>query len=131
MMKKKLKRDKYMGARGGTSAFYNIYCSHCRHWLLLYQKDGVGNLFRMYLDRIHAPENLVSLFESLGNPPKFKGLSCSHCNTSIGIPMIYKKEDRPALRIIRGSIVKKKSNGSLPAPAVIDSKEATDEDSAS
>lgn len=109
----KLKRDRYMSARGGTAAFYNIYCAHCRRWLLLYQKDGPGNLFRLYLDRIHAPENLA----------ESKGLTCSHCKASVGVPMIYKLENRPAFRLIPGAIIKKKSNGVLPAPLTADPKE--------
>ena len=127
----KLKRDKYMSVRGGTSIFYNIYCAHCRHWLLLYQKDGPGNLFRLYLDRIHAPENLASLSRSLEQSPKFTGLTCTHCKVSIGVPMIYKPENRPAFRLVPGAIVKKKSNGILQAPSTSNSKEVSNEDSAS
>lgn len=113
----KLKRDRFMSARGGTSAFYNIYCSHCRGWILLYQKDGPGNLFRMYLDRIHAPETLATLAHTTSGL-KFAGVSCSHCGASIGVPMLYKPEDRRAFRLIPGSIVKKKSDGILPAPII-------------
>lgn len=120
----KLKRDGYMSVRGGTSAFFNIYCAHCRRWLLLYQKDGTGNLLRLYLDRIHALETLTESMRS-------KGLTCGHCNASIGVPMIYKPENRPAFRLIPGTIVKKKSNGVLPAPPTADSREDTDEDSES
>lgn len=125
----KLKRDSYMSTRGGTSAFYNIYCAHCRRWLLLYQKDGLGNLFRLYLDRIHAPENLASLSRSTGKPAKSKGLTCGHCSASIGVLMIYKPENRPAFRLVPGAIVKKKSNGILPAPPTANMKESTNEDS--
>lgn len=127
----KLRRDRYMSARGGTSAFYNIYCAHCRRWLLLYQKDGPGNLFRLYLDRIHAPENLSSFSRFIGRSSKWNGLTCTHCNASIGIPMIYKPEKRPAFRLTPGAIVKKKSDGVLPAPPTTDSKELSNEDSAS
>ncbi len=125
----KLKRDRYMSARGGTSAFYNIYCSHCRRWILLYQKDGPGNLFRLYLDRIHAP-NRAQLTHASGNSSsKSNGLSCDHCGTSIGVPMIYKPENRLALRLVPGSIVKKRSDGSLPAPTTMDGQEDYDEGS--
>lgn len=120
----KLKRDGYMSVRGGTSAFFNIYCAHCRRWLLLYQKDGTGNLFRLYLDRIHA-------LETLAKSARSKGLTCGHCNASIGVPMIYKQENRPAFRLIPGAIVKKKSNGVLPAPPTTDPKEDADEGSES
>jgi len=128
--KLKLKHDRYMSARGGTSAFYNIYCAHCRRWLLLYQKDGTGKLFRLYLDRIHAPENLVSLHRSVEKSPKFAGLSCNHCNSSIGVPMVYKREERLAFRLIPGTIVRQKSDGTLPAPPTLNRKEASSEDSA-
>ena len=120
----KLRRDRFMSSRGGTSAFYNIYCARCRQWLLLYQKDGKGNLFRLYLDRIHAPENLAMLHHSLGGSAKFHGLVCSHCNASIGVPMIYKHENRPALRLVPGAIVRQNSDGTLPAPPTSDEKEA-------
>lgn len=119
----KLRLDRFMSARGGTSAFYNIYCARCRKWLLLYQKDGTGNIFRLYLDRIHAPENLTSLHRSVGKLPKFSGLVCGYCNASIGVPMLYKREDRPAFRLIPGTIVKQRSNGTLPAPSTSDKKE--------
>ena len=101
-----------MSARGGTSAFFDIYCSQCRNWLLLYQKDGPGNLFRLYLDRIHAPENLAILSRA-GKSQKFTGLTCTNCNASIGVPMVYEPEDRSAFRLIPSAIVKKKSNGAL------------------
>lgn len=127
----KLRRDRFMSSRGGTSAFYNIYCAHCRRWILLYQKDGKGNLFRLYLDRIHAPEYLASLHQAVGKSSKFQGLACSHCNASIGVPMIYKREDRPAFRLVPGAIVKQKSDGVLPAPSTPDEKEDTSESSES
>lgn len=122
----KLIRDQYMSARGGTSIFCNVYCAKCRRWLLLYQKDGVGNIFRLYLDRIHAPENLSSLFRSIGRTSKFNGLSCSHCGNSIGVPMIYKRENRPAFRLVPGAIVKRKSDGTLLSLSSTDSKEVKD-----
>ena len=115
----KLRRDKYMSFRGGSSAFYNIYCSHCRHWLLLYQKDGPGNLFRLYLNRTHAPESLAGRSHSVSKSSNFPGLKCTHCQALIGAPMIYKPEGRPAFRLIHGTIVKKKSDGILSAPATI------------
>ncbi len=108
-----------MSARGGTSSFYEIYCGQCRKWILQYQKDGPGKLFRLYLDRIHAPENLTIDGGQSG------GLSCEHCDISIGVPMIYKPEDRPAIRLISGATVKRKSDGSLPAQETYKIEEST------
>lgn len=119
----KLKRDRYMSVRGGTSSFFNIYCAHCRRWLLLYQKDGPGNLYRLYVDRIHAPED-----EDI---KKSSRLICTNCNIPVGVLMTYKREDRLAFRLIPGSIVKKKSNGDLPAPPTAEPKEGIDEGSES
>jgi hypothetical protein len=60
---KKLKpiQDQYWENRESYSQFLNIYCSKCRNYIATYQKDGPGDLMRMYLDRIHAPEELVGL----------------------------------------------------------------------
>lgn len=106
----RFRRDRFMSARGGTSAFYDIYCVRCRQWLLLYQKDGPGNLFRLYLDRIHSPDELASLYLSVRRSVSFGGLMCGQCGASIGLPMVYKREQRPAFRLVPGAIVKKKSN---------------------
>lgn len=127
----KLRRDRYMSARGGTSSFYNIYCSHCRSWLLLYQKDGTGNIFRLYLDRIHAPESLVKLHKSDVKPKDHSGLTCNNCNTSIGVPMVYKPENRLAIRLVPGAIIRKKSDGTLPYKTRLEIKEVPDENSKS
>lgn len=119
----KLKRDSYMSARGGSSAFYNIYCAHCRRWLLLYQKDGPGNLFRLYFDRIHSSEEFISDKGQIKIHERSQGLRCPHCDASIGIQMIYKPENRPAFRLIPSSIIKKRSDGVLPAPPTANTKE--------
>jgi hypothetical protein len=119
----KLRRDRFMSARGGTSTFYNIYCAHCRQWIMLYQKDGVGNLFRLYLDRIHAPEQLAQLRDSVGGSKKFTGLMCGKCNASVGMPMVYQREGRSAFRLIPGAIIKQKNDGMLPSSFVTDKKD--------
>ncbi len=109
----KFKKDRYANARGGSSEFLNIYCSSCNTHLALYQKDGPGNLLRMYLDRIFEPGDLSALQDSNSPTPALK---CSSCGQLIATPMIYKLEDRAALRLIRGTFYKKKSNGTYPPP---------------
>jgi len=91
---------------------------------MLYQKDGTGNLFRLYLDRIHAPETLAQIRGSVHGSKKFTGLVCSRCNTSIGVPMVYQREGRPAFRLVPGAIVKQKSDGTLLSQCAIDEKDA-------
>jgi hypothetical protein len=92
----KLKNDRYSSARGDNSKVLVLHCSSCNSFLLKYQKDGTGGLFRLYLDRIIEPA------------VKFGDLKCS-CGNLIGTTMIYEKETRPAIRLVRGSFIKLKS----------------------
>ena len=97
----KLLNDKYRIARGGYSRFLNIYCTSCKAHLCLYQKDGPGVLKRMYLDRILAPK-----VKNTKNK-----LICPNCKKIIGTFFIYKKENRPAVRLYQDSVVKKVGRG--------------------
>ncbi len=117
-IKFKPRKDKFLRTRGGSSRFFNIYCSRCRTWLLLYQKDGPGKLFRLYLDRIFAPPALADLHaaSNIREPGDYSGLTCTSCGAGIAIPMVYAKEHRLALRLIKGSFVKQSSDGSYPPP---------------
>lgn len=91
---KKIKSDRYSRSRGGNSKLIKIFCSSCKSALLNYQKDGIGNLRRLYLDRIQ--ENIIDI-----------DLRCKTCNNLIGVLTTYKKENRPAYRLISGSFIKK------------------------
>jgi ribosomal protein L32 len=105
MKKVSFKRDKYRESRGGYSRFLNVYCHHCGTKILTYQKDGPGELKRMYLDRIIAPNKLVKLQNlSIKNIPN---LICPKCKYIIAIPYVYSKEKRNALRLFTGAITKK------------------------
>ena len=46
-----MKKDKYLRVRGGTARMLDIHCAKCGAWILKYQKDGVGQLLRCYLNR--------------------------------------------------------------------------------
>jgi len=96
MKKVTFKNDKYKKTRGGYSRLLTISCQKCSEPICLYQKDGPGNLRRMYLDRISEP------FVSLSK----KDLSCSNGHL-LGVKMIYEKEDRPAFRLFVDSVSKK------------------------
>lgn len=95
------KKDQYRTARGGHSRFLNIFCDSCSAHLFLYQKDGPGELKRMYLDRIHAPK--VN--------KKGKDFKCPKCTKIIGTFYIYEKEKRQAIRLYQGSVMKKVTKG--------------------
>jgi hypothetical protein len=92
----KLKTDKYRRARGGYSRLFQIFCQKCGTTMCLYQKDGPGNLRRMYLDRIIQPK--VSVVR--------KDLTCSKGHL-VGVKIIYDKEKRPAFRLFVDAVVKK------------------------
>lgn len=101
----KFKSDKYKRVRGGYSRLLDIQCANCTKHLFFYQKDGPGILKRMYLDRIFE-SNLYSGLEkkSLKDIPQF---ICPYCSELLGIPYIYKKEQRLVLRPLVGGIIKK------------------------
>ena len=104
-MANKLKSDKYRKARGGYSRFLNVLCEHCGAKILVYQKDGPGQLKRLYLDRIFAPKNLANFQKlSINSVPN---LVCPKCKTVLAVPYIYKKEQRKAYRLFVGAVTKK------------------------
>ena len=95
-MKTKLKRDKYKKARGGYSRLLQINCQKCGSLICTYQKDGAGNLRRMYIDRINDPK--ISITK--------KDLSCPKGHL-LGVKTIYEKENRPAFRLFVDAVTKK------------------------
>lgn len=86
----KIKNDKYKRARGRTRIL-KLHCEECGKFLFFYQKDGPGPLKRLYLDRIFGETKD----------------SCD-CGNILGSYMIYKKENRPAIRLFVDSIRKEK-----------------------
>lgn len=105
MTKFKLKKDKFKNARGSYSRLLKLYCRKCNNFIAIYQKDGKGNLKRLYLDRIFAPENLVNLQKLKLN--EIPILKCSKCNETLGTPYIYEKEKRKAFKLYQDSLIKK------------------------
>lgn len=94
-MKTKLKNDKYRKIRGGHSRLLDLSCAQCRTHLFQYQKDGPGSLQRTYLDRI------------VGTKISKANLVCPKCKELLGVSMIYKSENRPAIRLFVGAVAKK------------------------
>lgn len=91
-----IKNDRYKKNRGGHSRMLEITCGKCDVYICRYQKDGPGNLRRMYHDRVSSPE--VSISE--------KSLKCPQGHL-LGVEMIYVKEKRLAFRLFV-DVVKKK-----------------------
>lgn len=92
-----LKNDKYRKARGGYSRLLDISCENCGKHICFYQKDGPGILKRMYMDRIVGLKKLNVK----------ANLLCLNCKEILGVPVVYKKEKRPAYRLFAGAILKK------------------------
>jgi len=92
----KFKNDKYKKARGGRSRLLSIACQECNSLVCYYQKDGPGNLRRMYIDRIMEKKVPISV----------TNFTCPKGHV-LGIKTIYKKENRSAFRLFVDSVVKK------------------------
>jgi hypothetical protein len=92
----KFKNDKFRKIRGGYTRLLKITCEKCGSLICLYQKDGSGNLRRMYIDRIIEPAVSISR----------KDLSCLKDHL-LGAKIIYEKEKRPAFRLFVDSVIKK------------------------
>lgn len=91
----KIQRDRFQKDRlklGGETIMLSISCASCEEPLLVYQKDGLGPLKRCYVDRIAWQTGGE---KDLTHDP----LKCPTCKETVGTPMIYKKEDRPAVRM--------------------------------
>ena len=101
----KFKNDKYKSIRGGRSKLLNISCRKCDEHVLYYQKDGAGNLRRMYMDRIVGPNKLSK--NQYKNIKDVNPLICVGCKEVLAHPIIYKKEKRNAYRCFVDGINKK------------------------
>lgn len=112
------KRDKYARSRG-ASQFYNLFCARDGTFLVTYQKDGPGTLRRLYLDRIFAPTP-QSEWQVRSSITEVPNLTCPTCGTLIGSPMIYRPENRPAIRLVPGSFSKVRSDGTPYSPPKTD-----------
>ncbi|MDD4784283.1 MAG: hypothetical protein WC483_02075 [Candidatus Paceibacterota bacterium] len=107
MQKKKFifKKDHFKSARGGHSRLLEIHCRKCENIIAFYQKDGPGELRRMYMDRIFEPAELAKL-QSL-DIKDIPVLKCNKCKEILGTPYIYMKEKRKAYRLYQDAIIKK------------------------
>jgi len=101
----KFKSDKFKKARGGYSRLLEISCAKCGERICFYQKDGPGILKRMYVDRMLSSQKSEKVRgAAVKDLPQ---LICNNCKELIGVPILYKKENRPAYRLFVGSAAKK------------------------
>lgn len=106
MKKIKLKSDRYRAARGGSAKLLSLRCSSCDSFILLYQKDGPGQLLRCYINRIFAPKHLAELqFQEIKSPSSMSALKCQGCQKLLATGMRH-KDGRLAYRLIPGAVKK-------------------------
>ncbi len=98
------KKDKYQSTRG-ISRLFNLFCRICGEQILTYQKDGPGNLRRLYFDRIFFPKKLTNLETMPLN--EIQILRCPKCKEDLATPYIYKKENRKAFKVYQDALIKK------------------------
>ncbi|HSQ97998.1 MAG TPA: hypothetical protein VLL98_04750 [Rickettsiales bacterium] len=99
----KFKQDIYTKNRGNYSEYLNLYCRKCGYKIAKYQKDGPGNLLRIYVDRITENNGLLN-FEI------DKKMICPNCERLLGLGYLYPKEKRPAYILFQDTIIKKPKN---------------------
>lgn len=94
--------DSYRKARGAPKILV-LSCRHCGNDFAAYQKDGPGRLLRCYLDRFqpraerHRAKDRYEAGKVLDCPTK-------SCGRTLGTPMVYKSESRPAYKLIRQAV---------------------------
>ncbi len=93
----KIKKDKYLRARGGTAKICDVVCTKCNEVVFVYQKDGSGWLKRCYINRILIPKNIVLK----------KRYNCK-CGQAIGYLTHY-KDGRRAYTLTRGNFRRRPS----------------------
>lgn len=101
MQKITFKQDKYSQARSNYSEILVLKCRKCGGFIANYQKDGPGDLLRIYVDRINDNKKIVDEFTI------DKKLTCPHCQRLLGLGYLYPKEQRPAYILFQNTIVKK------------------------
>ncbi|NOQ37870.1 hypothetical protein GQ472_03195 [archaeon] len=99
------KRDKYKDVRGAHSRLLNLYCWVCGNKIAIYQKDGSGSLMRIYMDRILYPKKLTGLESKPLD--QIHILQCPKCKEELGVPYIYREENRKAFRLYQDALIKK------------------------
>lgn len=109
MQKFILKNDQYRKARGGKAFVVSVICTQCENEVLVYQKDGDGQLKRCYLNRILSPESLEGLQHNtaIQHQKDLPDLCCPTCDVVLGSPIRH-HDGRLAFRLRQGFFKKKR-----------------------
>lgn len=79
---------------------YNIHCSECGALLFRYKQDEPGVLKRCCQDRAEKYR-----LKNVSHSDKY--MHCNHCLTALGVDMLYKPENRAAIRLFVGAVYKR------------------------
>jgi hypothetical protein len=90
--------NRYTSERGEPKML-QLFCMRCTSYVMTYQKDGPGRLLRTYYDRIVHPVELNEFKDDKFDLKTADNLDCKQCEATLGVPMIYAPEKRPAIRI--------------------------------
>ena len=101
----RIRRDRFYRARGGSAQLVRLVCGRCRTFLCVYQKDGMGNLLRIYWDRVSDLRDHAE-YSPGATQDEMSPLLCDGCGHLLGVPMTYADEDRLAWRLERGAVHK-------------------------
>lgn len=112
-----LKNDKFRRIRGGKAVLLTVYCSSCSFPVLVYQKDGDGELLRCYLNRIVGPPSFANLQDTVERLSLLQNLACPCCQTVLGSPMVH-SDGRLAFRLKRGKVRKRRGVDRQPDPSI-------------
>lgn len=102
----KFTKDRAYRRRGGSAEWLLLDCVSCKSNLAFYQKDGPGNILRLYLDRISDSDGDRPYKQTPFN--QVRNLGCYACNALIGVPLLYDKDPqpRPAIRLVQPGVEK-------------------------
>lgn len=100
----KIIKDQFYQSRWGYLRALEITCRSCGWFISYYQKDGPGNLRRMYLDRMSQAKLPVHWRVEC---EKLTPVRCPHCQKLLGTCYIYEKENREAIILYQDAVKKK------------------------
>lgn len=112
-MNGELIQDKFLQLHGGESRKIRLFCTNCGNHLIDYQKDGKGELYRCYLNRILFPQSffILSQKHTSTTPLDLPDLTCEFCQVRIGFPARH-KDGRLCFRLLPGLFVVEESSES-------------------
>ena len=110
-----MKNDTYRNAGGGKAFMVDVSGAKGSALVLVYQKDGDGQLKRCYFNRIFSPMVFSQLQHdaTLRTPEQAPALTCPSCGETIGMPIRH-HDGRFAFRLRQGYFTKKRWPKSRP-----------------